>query len=333
MALPKINSDKATRNMPLRFIAIAIIVILSIIYPTFIYNVLEHGRDWGGRELNNSENSTGRESSPKSLTKKPSLFHNQSLVRQGEIIFLEGQNHRYNPNFLVVSHKRKIAMTFFPKVMCSTIRFAMCVTLDGCDTRTKPGGERCCEARKNHKLRANKTLYLQEQNYTTALLLRDPFERALSAYYNSDTNVHIWTKNCKNFKVCTFEKWVDEILDQNDAGNLNEHFKLQSDLAQLGEIKYSHILRMSSKRDLLFLFQNLLGLEGVPEKKNSSTNSKNSTATMLQPVLPDESIMNKLAKFYENDLELWQWGLDNGTPRKEGEELTMYDYWMKNKTI
>ena len=72
---------------------------------------------------------------------------------------------------------------------------------------------RCAEARMNPSLKVNRTNYLVEQNYTTVLVLRDPFERALSAYTNSDWNqmIYIDGSQCSDTKSCTFEEWVDAL--------------------------------------------------------------------------------------------------------------------------
>jgi len=246
-----------------------------------------------------------------------------NITSRSKTIFPKGSANTYNPFWLVTSKTRKIAITIIPKVMCSTIRNTMSITIENCTTKTNPGGVRCAEARRSGQ---KNFTYMEEQNYTTILILRDPFERALSAYHNSGTNPHIYTQHCKSFKDCTFDRWVDDIVDQlkpkvppkrtNEFGG-NEHFLPQTRIAQLDEMNYHYLLRMSSRQDLDFFF-GLLGLDSIPEKKNKSKNSNKRTD------MPNNRTMSKLASVYKEDLILWQSLLHR---RQEGEELTLYDYW------
>jgi hypothetical protein len=145
---------------------------------------------------------------------------------------------------------------------------------------------RCTEARRNPELTYDNSMYLQDENYTTVLLIRDPFERAYSAYQNSNVNIHIYLDNnnnndgdhgvCYNTTKCTFEMWVNKLVNfrkSNDTRiSKNEHFKTQTEIAQLNEIKYHYMLRMTSSKDLTFFFKNLIGLQnGVPKEHANSS--------------------------------------------------------------
>jgi hypothetical protein len=80
---------------------------------------------------------------------------------------------KYNPRWLVVSPTTKVALTFVPKVMCTTIKFEMNKIEDKynpelCDfNASKPYAvtvpPRCSEARINPKI---KTKLLLEETYT-----------------------------------------------------------------------------------------------------------------------------------------------------------------------
>jgi hypothetical protein len=259
----------------------------------------------------------------------------------------------YNPNWLVVSHSRKLAITIIPKAMCSTIRNAFNNKLEHCgqsvsslpaeeephhrtaaaagddddddganiiiagyNNNTFPTKilkkipsykqksltekkhymmktfplkqkyflERCTEARRNPELSYNHSMYLEEENYTTVLLVRDPFERAYSAYRNSDKNQYIYLDDnvCQNTKQCTFEMWVNRLIDYKKSKDksikYNEHFMTQTQIAQFNEIRYHYKLRMTSNKDLAYFFKNLMGLKnGVPnEHANSSSGRRRS---------------------------------------------------------
>jgi len=242
-------------------------------------------------------------------------------------------NNKYNPFWLVVSPKRKVAITIIPKVMCSTIRKVINYDVEECAS-----GTRCAEARRNRRLRVNHTMYLHDDHYKTVLFVRDPFERALSAYHNSDVNTFIYTDNCKNTEQCSFEEWVDEVVNHKKSKDVrtrqNEHFKTQTEIAQFDQIEYAYKLRMSSKSDIMFFFRNLLGLKDkIPAKTNESKNShhpsdKGKERASPSKLLYPQKTMDQLASFYKKDLELWQTLLDHGTPRREGEESTLYDNYM-----
>merc|ERR1711865_606876 len=95
---------------------------------------------------------------------------------------------------------------------------------------------RCGEARRNPFLKYNHSMYLEEMNYTTVVVFRDPFERAYSAYRNSDINRHIFLDDCTNTTDCTFEEWVNSLFNYKSSMNKiitkNEHYKTQVEIAK-----------------------------------------------------------------------------------------------------
>ena len=179
---------------------------------------------------------------------------------------------KYIPYWLVVSNIRKVATTIVPKVMCTSIRQSMndpnCKALN--DTNL-----RCAEARTNSDVN---NIDFDQNNYTTFVMIRDPFERAYSAYSNSVKNQFIHLEVCQNHTQCTFEEWVDELangggnLSRNNKNNTtgsnkyelvvimpdenklfrNEHFKAQTTIAQMDLMHYHYRLRLSSKIDVNF---------------------------------------------------------------------------------
>jgi len=226
--------------------------------------------------------------------------------------------------------------------MCTTIRRAINWNIEHCDKTPNP---RCAEARRNGNLKKNKMAYLENDNYDTVLLLRDPFERAISAYRNSNQNPHIYTKNCRNTTECTFDEWVEDLI--HDPRNSNEHFVPQHKIAQFDSgIRYKYRLRMSSLTDLDFFFRDLLGFpDGAPKE-----NANKSRPKPLQPQSqlgdeqrhlgdeqrqeyswkPNQKTLDRLARFYARDLKLWQQSLDYGTPRLPGDEVTLYDHYISS---
>jgi len=268
---------------------------------------------------------------------------------------LRRPDRKYDPRWLAVSHTRKVAVTWIPKVMCTTVRNVMSTENEHCSTLGRDS--RCSEARINKELTFNNTMYIEQLDYATVVFLRDPFERALSAYRNSITNKYIHVRGCQNSSECTFEEWVDRMKTDLDK---NEHFFRQTKIAQFDKIRYKYRLRMTSKTDVNFFFTHLLGLEenyGTANAKNKSsgevkmtdrnTNAVNATADAattdthhrnsgekygLYRSIPGRTIQT-LARYYADDLELWQETLDYGTPRDDddGDETTLYDFYVEEK--
>ncbi|OEU06006.1 hypothetical protein FRACYDRAFT_257009 [Fragilariopsis cylindrus CCMP1102] len=179
---------------------------------------------------------------------------------------------------------------------------------------------RCTEARRNPELRYNHSMYLTEDHYTTVLIVRDPFERAYSAYKNSDSNINISLNN-----------------DDDDGGDLmgfkngipKEHINSSSSASKNNNANGSSSSRSSKRKH-----------SGRLQQQKDDNNATITTTTTIDNNNSDrilklfESIssktMNQLAIFYKDDLKLWQELLDYGTPRSSspGEEITLYDYYL-----
>ncbi|OEU11191.1 hypothetical protein FRACYDRAFT_246303 [Fragilariopsis cylindrus CCMP1102] len=191
-------------------------------------------------------------------------------------------NNKYNPSWLVILQ----TIPLKEQMQLKTLKRRMIQRF-----QEKNVIGRCTEARRNPELRYNHSMYLTEDHYTTVLIVRDPFERAYSAYKNSDSNTNIYLNDggdgvCSNTTNCTFEVWVNKLIhfrqSKNSAVKNNEHFKPQIEIAQFHKIHYHYKLRMTSQIDLTFLFQDLMGFNnGIPKEhinSSSSSASKNNTA-------------------------------------------------------
>jgi hypothetical protein len=163
---------------------------------------------------------------------------------------------------------------------------------------------------------------------TRVVFLRDPFERALSAYQNSIKNVFIYLNHCKNSTQCTFEEWVDELAATKEVRykqEQGEHFLPQARMAQINQIHYHYYLRMSSEVDQYFFWHSLMQLKHSVTKNRSAKN--NSVSERFKKFFPNKTLQ-QLAEIYREDIELWEQVLRRGTPRKEGDEVTIYDFYM-----
>jgi len=261
------------------------------------------------------------------------LMETQSRIKPPKFLLSPGQKavdrRKYRPFWLLVSQKRRLAVTFVPKVMCSSIRSAL-HKLECKDDiqRTK---FRCAEARKNSKLKRDMDLMMS--NLTRVVILRDPFERLFSAYSNANNNPYIHLEDCQNKTQCTIVEWVDEMMRNKAFAFRNEHFKPQAEIAQMHSMHYHYYLRLSSSIDQRFFWNELVGTEAwvknksLPNSTSAGSTEKNGQKVMEVFASLPKSTLDKIAALYKNDLILWQQVLRRGAPRIAGEELTVFDYY------
>jgi hypothetical protein len=221
------------------------------------------------------------------------------------------KSREYRAYWLVASIKKNVAVTIIPKVMCTSIRHSLSM-FDCGDT------SRCSEARKNSKIK-----HLDVSNMTRVLFIRDPFERALSAYTNSDINKYISIGRCTSTAHCTFGQWVEAIANNTKIAFENEHFNPQVNIAQMDKMHYNYHLRMSSAVDQEFFWNNLLGMT-KSFKKNKSLKNNITLSDKFKSVHLDT--FEKLALIYDADLKLWERALEQWTPRQRG-EVTTFDLY------
>ena len=222
---------------------------------------------------------------------------------------------RYKDYWLVVSQKLQLAITIVPKVMCSSIRNALNTLECG------PGNGRCAEVRTNKALRK-----VNLTQMTRVAVVRDPFERALSAYENSNRNRFIHINRCHNRNVCTFSEWVQELGKNQSETYKNEHFLPQVNILQLQQMRYDYILRLSSPSDQHFFWNNLCKREHSIKANVAHADTNQTTIYKgLEYFTPE--IFQVLSKLYAKDLVLWKKVLRYGTPRDRNER-TLYDYFV-----
>jgi hypothetical protein len=219
---------------------------------------------------------------------------------------------QYKPYWLVISKHLNLAVTIVPKVMCSSIRTVL-NTLECSNPQ-----DRCAEVRTNRKLLSTTNV----SNMTRIAFVRDPFERALSAYRNSLHNRFIHISKCNTSRDCTFEEWVKQLAKRPQDSFANEHFLPQKRVLQLDQMQYDYIFRLSSASDQHFFWNNLC-------KRNESVQVN--TAQKEVPGLEhfSNTTFKILADLYAEDLVLWQMALRYGTPAAENEH-SLYDHYMSD---
>jgi hypothetical protein len=198
--------------------------------------------------------------------------------------------------WVVIDFARSLSYTCVPKVMCSSIRRIMNANAGPCRARN-----RCAEVRRNHRL--------QQVNLTAVtrfVVMRDPFDRLVSAYYNSATNRFIFVGRCKTPKDCTFAEFVAALaLEKRKRGNLNfnEHFMLQVDIAQFHSMHYHYILRMSCAKHLECIYKGLLNTTQVHANKSARPTSEQA-ASKESMFTPD--VLRTVLELYQRDLDMWK---------------------------
>lgn len=254
----------------------------------------------------------------------------------------------YDDYWLVASPQREVMVTIIPKVMCSSIRSAM--NKIECSNPASPKyNNRCAEARWSKELRED---FRSFSNFTRVVFYRDPIERALSTYYNSESNRYLVVDGCDTWKNCTFDYWVQQLVSYQNvtqrkrAGGKkwNEHFMKQSVISQQQKMHYHYRLRMTNKDHTIFFFEHLLKTK--PMLANQSSNSKSKTPTANSPISSSATmngtkdyVANKfeqvskdalaqLLVIYEDDFELWE-DIVASAPRGQT-EYTMYDYYKEH---
>lgn len=220
---------------------------------------------------------------------------------------------KYKDFWLVISTSLKLAVTIVPKVMCSSVRAAF-------NTRECSGvpEKRCAEVRINHELAKATDM----ASTTRIAFVRDPFERALSAYQNSDTNHYIHINHCNNTRQCNFTAWVKELARNPQDTFTNEHFLPQSRVLQFDQIQYQYLFRLSSASDQDFFWNKL-----CKRKKAIIANEVRNKALPLD--LFTNETFTIISQLYAEDLVLWRKVLQYGTPPAENES-TLYDYYVAN---
>ena len=185
-------------------------------------------------------------------------------------------------------------MVFAPtKVMHTTIADLLhqhCLRAIGEDKR------KCNFDPRKDRIKLSKLLV----NATRVLVMRDPFDRALSAYINSkDTPfIRVGKSRCTSV-TCTFGQWVTELKRQ--GLQCNEHFWGQMHSASFAKMNYDYIIRFGVFEDMSCLFQLLNSTE---RHINKSENNMLSMQKKIDYFTPE--ITRTLTELYLEDIMVWK---------------------------
>lgn len=206
---------------------------------------------------------------------------------------------------IIVSKKRKVAVTGIAKAMISSVRAIANreAAASGCKA------SRCAEARMNRSLQSE----IEISAYTRAVMLRDPFERLASAYFDSADNPYIAVGACPSSRACSLDKFVSELWHNWESARRNEHFTPQAEHARMGAMRYHYVLRMSSAADIACLLEGLLGgsrdthanqSPGGGGSGGSARDRRDKLRALAGNFTP--RAVERAARLYERDVALWR---------------------------
>lgn len=172
------------------------------------------------------------------------------------------------------------------------------------------------------------TSYLHQDNYTSFIIVRDPFERLLSAYRDkleSHKQSYYKSLRCKihgNFSYkksgksdCnpSFPEFVDYLVDENLKGNHpNEHWAPYNKFCSPCQVQFDYILHFETlAQDEAFLINAVDGLSSVltPFKLHSSnTNYEKVTQSYFRLLTREQ--LEKLYHIYEKDFKIFNYNAD-----------------------
>jgi len=205
-------------------------------------------------------------------------------------------------DWLLVVQSRNLLINYIPKVMTTSLRYAVA------DIECYNVTTRCAEWRRAAPALRSVNL----EKLTRVVTLRDPLDRAFSAYENSAWNEYIYLPTCESKWNCTFGEWIDYIHGNSVKSFRNEHFLPQVKVAQLASVHFHYVLRMSSSRDQDFLWNDLLNYTSVyMNRENNNTEDDTKLGNMT------ERVVQQLVDLYRQDLQVWLYLSKYGTPKVE----------------
>lgn len=204
----------------------------------------------------------------------------------------------------------QIAVVAPPKNMYTTMRKLIAehdakYSMESCTAR-----QTCCDVHLNNSI-------TRGDNIKWVVIVRDPFDKVLSSYWNSFINPAIDSGYCNYQSKCTFNEWMSQIdygfLGSDEVGPYNIHLRTQINVAGIGLYKaYDYVIRMGNEKDMDFLW-NLLEYDGVTHS-NPSTNSDIDIDNKIESF----SLMNTaiMLNHYYSDIVMWE-RVTKGLPRTD----------------
>jgi hypothetical protein len=140
-------------------------------------------------------------------------------------------------------------------------------------------------------------------NSTRVMLMRDPFDRALSAYINSESTkwIRVGNSSCTS-KTCSFTEWLR--LLKTHGIDCNEHFWGQAKSASFAHMNYDYVIRYGVPSDMNCLFELLNATQHNHINTNPSANNAHTEQQKLYYFTPEA--VSILTELYYLDISVWR---------------------------
>ena len=250
---------------------------------------------------------------------------------------------------MIFDHKRRIMYCPIPKIALSTW---MVVMVNNTDTRKKPSLKTLLSPEYIHYHRFSgikKAFYNESKHghYTKFMVVRHPFDRLVSAYYNKAFPQLKWdgkylkamykniqkyafahfphpelSERDQKFYNATFKEFVEFTLKIND-----HHWNSLRLFCDPCKIKYDYILRMETmQRDSQVLMRDLYPTAGPIPVANAARNiakTNNITSTFVQPKTLEifsqlsSNTLQKVFKKHDFDLAFYGYSFNSTSFKAE----------------
>lgn len=245
---------------------------------------------------------------------------------------------------LIVDDNRKLMMCEISKSGCTSIRALwlhsnLNIGKNLTNITMKYTGQKVHHVQFGIKLVASSSVSTKYNGYTKFIIVRNPFDRLVSAYYNLINwkpglgdggplvervkQRYLTLQN--NASNLSFEQFIDFVTDSTDPCYNNRHIAPYSTTCQPCSVQYDYILRLESfstfpKNDALPILEKLGYEPDYLKLKQSKQNSNSRLDKQLHPshysiMLPQfrsvsSTLFKKILERYRLDLKLYGYDFD-----------------------
>ena len=229
---------------------------------------------------------------------------------------------------LIADDERQVAFCIVPKIASSTLINAMALTTKKGLSGVKGSKRNWKTLEANYGLRAVPTLNIGNVSaYVKFLVLRHPFDRLLSAYYNKIAdmgNKKKWNLKRRNMKKdfktdpISFPEFAEAVLG---GGHSDIHWNPYAHRCNVCEIEYDYVLRIENfARDFDTFLDHLAIAKNASTRslrlRASSNEKSTSSSNIFKPKKLKEfgklepRYLKALTKLYQTDMALFGYGFN-----------------------
>lgn len=225
--------------------------------------------------------------------------------------------------YYLVNHKYKLVYCPIPKNACTFFKTLMVELSDECtDFKNSSYDIHKYIRATQSKIKLTSFSYIENQNYLKLVILRNPFERLVSAYLNKFVRINKKTPIVQkviddvynNFDLkrekdssITFSQFID-YLSRTEDYDLNEHWRPQHTFLGTNLVEFDLVFQLENLDSALEKLETQLGIKIDNKKTKNRTkyvliNSDDHFYDKYPQELQAYSGLPKAAKFYTPELE------------------------------